>query len=139
MLPQVGVQAYTTFGQSATCGDDALPEPKGVCGCSDKFPPSESGNFCKGSTDKDHFNHRAEECALHKNKGGCEKHKTKQTQKQIQANEEGDSFCGWTKGLGLDELAVKQIEKEQLERERRTDLEEAKETHAVNSGAHQKH
>merc|ERR1711865_1043721 len=30
MLPQVGVQAYTTFGQSATCGDDALPQPKGA-------------------------------------------------------------------------------------------------------------
>jgi hypothetical protein len=29
-LPQVGVQSYVTFGQSATCGDDALPEPAGA-------------------------------------------------------------------------------------------------------------
>ena len=29
-LPQVGVQSYVTFGQSATCGDDALPQPKGA-------------------------------------------------------------------------------------------------------------
>jgi len=140
MAPQVGVQSYVTFGQSATCGDDALPSKTHVCGCSDLFPPSKSGDFCEGSTDKKHFNHRAAECAQHLTEKECKKHKTKQTQKQIQANEEGDSFCGWNKfEMGLDELAVKQIEKEQQEGEDRTDLQKASETKHTNSDAHQKH